>query len=119
MEIISIDKIELTRINDKFNRNFSLKSSYRKKKEYLRYLIASRHLGQLPSPYYLHISVGTHFDIDSFLKPLLDAMEEAKVIDNDKNILKLIVEKEVVKRNVDNWLIVNLYTWNEDQNYER
>lgn len=112
MEILSVESIQLPRINDKFYRNFALKDSYRTKKENLTRLIKANTIDapKIPPPYTVVISIGTHYDIDSCLKPLMDSMQDAKVIDNDKNIHKLIIDKIPVKRNVPNWIIVELFT---------
>lgn len=112
-----LSKVELPRINDKFNKNFSLKQTYRSKKENLvRELInQNQGLEKIKSPYVVNIEVGTHYDIDSYIKPLLDSMQDAELIDNDKNILKMIVEKEKVKRNEDNWIIIELLHYEKNK----
>jgi len=112
MEILSVESIELPRINDKFYKNFALKNSYRTKKENLTRLIKAHTIGaeKIAPPYAVMVSVGTHLDIDSYIKPLFDSMQDAKVIDNDKNIHRLVIDKDPVKRNVPNWIIVELFT---------
>lgn len=59
-------------------------------------------------PYAVVIEVGTHLDIDSCCKAVLDAMQAAGAIDNDKNILGLAIDKTTVKRNEANWIKVDL-----------
>jgi Holliday junction resolvase RusA-like endonuclease len=110
MVVLMLPKVELPRINDKFNKNFSLKQTYRSKKENLvrRLIDDNKGLEKVKPPYQVEIEIGTHYDIDSCIKPLLDSMQDAELIDNDKNILKMIIEKEKVKRNEDNWIIVTL-----------
>lgn len=110
MVVLMLPKVELPRINDKFNKNFSLKQTYRSKKENLVREFIKQNQGQekIKPPYLVKIDVGTHFDIDASIKPIFDAMQDAELIDNDKNILKMIIEKEKVKRNEDNWIIVTL-----------
>lgn len=112
-----LDKVELPRINDKFNKNFSLKQTYRSKKENLvrRLVEDNKGLEKIKSPYVVNIEVGTHYDIDSFVKPLLDSLQDAELIDNDKNIFKMIIEKEKVKRNEDNWIIVELNHYEKEK----
>lgn len=110
MVVLSLETVLLPRVNDKFNKNFSLKQTYRSKKENLvrELKIQNKGLEKIKPPYAVSVEVGTHYDLDAFVKPLLDSMQDAEVIDNDKNIFKMIVEKESVKRNQDNWIIVEL-----------
>jgi len=112
MEILSVESIELPRINDKFRKDFSLKKSYRMKKENLIKLLKINAIGaeKIAPPYTVIISIGTHYDLDASIKPIFDSMQDAKVIDNDKNIHRLVIDKDPVKRNVPNWIIVELFT---------
>jgi Holliday junction resolvase RusA-like endonuclease len=110
MIVLSLEIVKLPRINDKFNKNFSLKEAYRDKKANLvkELKLQNRGIDKIKSPYTVIVEVGTFSDIDASIKPLFDSMQESEVIDNDKNILKMIVEKDPLKKNKDNWIIVEL-----------
>ncbi len=115
MIILDLKSVELPRVNDRYNRNFSLTKSYRERKEELEWQIARTTRGKekIKPPYTVIIKVGTHYDIDSYVKPLLDSMQTAGVIDNDKNILSLTIDKVKLKRNEPNWIIVDLQEYEE------
>jgi Holliday junction resolvase RusA-like endonuclease len=110
MLILDLDNVILPRVNERYNKNFSLTADYRDKKQNLINEISlySRGMNKIKSPYSVIVQVGTHLDIDSFIKPLFDAMQSSCVIDNDKNILTLTVEKTKLKRNESNWIKVEL-----------
>ena len=110
MIILDLPVVVLPRVNNRYNKNFSLKKEYRIGKANLVSHIVNQTRGCeiIKPPYSVTINVGTHFDIDSSCKPLLDSMQEAGVIDNDKNIWHMVVDKTAVKRNEDNWIIVEL-----------
>lgn len=110
MVILDLEKVKLPRVNNRYNKNFSLTSDYRNGKNNLIRQINKTVKGCpiIEPPYAVDISVGTHYDIDSFVKPLMDAMQEAGVIDNDKNVSYLSIKKVKVKRTQDNWIIVEL-----------
>lgn len=110
MEILALESVKLPRINNRYYKNFSLKKEYTEAKEILKREMLLRKTHTLQSPYSITIDVGTHYDIDSFVKPLLDAMQDVKIIDNDKNVCKLSINKTLVKRNEPNWIIVNVET---------
>jgi Holliday junction resolvase RusA-like endonuclease len=115
MLILDLYKVILPRVNDRYNRNFSLKDSYRKNKEILIKEILKKCKnapeGYIKKPYSIGVEVGTHLDIDSFIKPLLDAMQSAGVIENDKDVLELFVKKIKLKRTEANYIKVCLNTY--------
>jgi Holliday junction resolvase RusA-like endonuclease len=110
MIILDLKNVLLPRINDRYNKNFSLKNSYRLKKNNLlnEIRIQTQKMPLLESPYYVNIQVGTHLDIDSFIKPLLDSIQESGNIDNDSNILDLRIIKTKLKKTEKNWIKVEL-----------
>ena len=110
MMILDLNSVQLPRVNERYNKNFSLTNAYRDKKQNLidEITLNCRGMKKVKSPYVVLIQVGTHLDIDSFVKPLLDAMQKAEVINNDKNVLALTIEKTTVKKNQDNWIKVEL-----------
>lgn len=52
---------------------------------------------KVPNPHVLnvhfYISNFAQSDLDNLLKPLLDALQECKIIENDKSIEKIVAEK--------------------------
>jgi Holliday junction resolvase RusA-like endonuclease len=106
IKIIDLNNVKLPRVNNRYYGNFALKREYQVGKQILVYdIIKNTQSYKLPDLYKyvaVYITVSTHLDIDSYLKPLMDAMQEAGVIDNDKNIVSLHVEKTIVKRTVPN-----------------
>jgi len=110
MIILDLDNVILPRVNDRYNKNFSLKASYREGKENLKREILNRcgNIKCFKAPHYVDIEVGTHLDIDSCIKPLIDSIQESGLIENDKNILYLNVVKRPLKRNEKNWIKVKL-----------
>ena len=115
MMILDLNSVQLPRVNERYNKNFSLCAAYRGKKQNLinEIVLYSRGMSKLKAPYCVIIKVGTHLDIDSFIKPLMDAMQSAGVIDNDKNVLALTIEKTKVKKNQDNWIKVEILGHNK------
>jgi Holliday junction resolvase RusA-like endonuclease len=61
---------------------------------------------KIKKPYFVKINIETHVDIDNPIKPILDAIEKAGVIENDKYIEKLHINKKRIKRNEQNKLKV-------------
>lgn len=118
MIILSLKDVKLPRVNEKYNKNFSLTDSYRTGLTNLvwRIKIQCEGLPKIKPPYAVNILVGTHKDGDSFLKPLFDAMQTAKIIDNDKNILYYSVEKEELKRSQQNYIEVDLSHYEKRKN---
>ena len=117
MQVLFLNSVSLPRINDRYNKNFSLKRIYTDRKAYLVWNIREQAGNvKIDPPYAIKIEVGTHFDLDSFLKPLFDALQDVKVIDNDKNILYLEVIKAPVKRNENNWIRVEVIQYVRETN---
>ena len=110
MIILDLKAVELPNVNDRYKKGFYLSETYKIRKESLREHIEYNCKGmkKIKPPYSVNIMVGTHYDIDNFLKPLFDAMQKSGVIDNDKNIEKLTVEKATLGRNQQNWITVTL-----------
>ena len=114
MLILSLNPVILPRINEKYFKNFSLWPEYRDRKNTISRALKEQSSGiSIKPPYSILINVGTHYDIDSFIKPLFDAMQDAKTIDNDKNILHIEIYKTPVKRNEPNWIEIHMESFNE------
>jgi len=92
--VIDIENITLGRINNKFGKSRSgrlfLTKEYRDFKAILT--MTCRKI-QVPPPYHVVIEFTGQSDIDAHIKPILDALETAGVLDNDKNVYQLSVLK--------------------------
>ena len=101
MKVIDIENIKIASINNKYgvNRrtgNLFITPEYR---DFKALMIASARKYKIDPPYIVQIEIGTYIDIDNCIKPILDALESRGIIDNDKNVLRLDVEKESLKKN--------------------
>ena len=108
MHIISLNNIKIASINQKYNYNpktgkLFLSKPYR---DFKNLIILNATRKKIEAPYAITIEVETYNDIDSFCKPLLDGLEKAGVIDNDKSILKMHIYKTQIKRGQPNKLDV-------------
>lgn len=114
MLVLSLNPVKLPLINERYNKNFSLKQVYKDRKAFLVWSIREQAGNvKIDPPYAVKIEVGTHVDIDAFLKPLLDSLQDTKVIDNDKNIGYLEVRRKHLKRNENNWIKVEVISEKE------
>lgn len=52
-------------------------------------------------PYKITIQSHQYADIDAYIKIILDALQDARVIDNDKNVLWLAIMKTPIKKSDD------------------
>lgn len=113
MKVIDLDNIKFVGINKKFYRNFSLTNEYRKFKELLILSCAKAKI----QPYYqIIIYMETYHDIDAPIKVILDALETAEVIDNDRNVINLMVHKKFNKRGRPDKLEVSVGTYGKERN---
>ena len=62
----------------------------------------------LKSPYAIDIKIACYHDIDAVIGCIFDSLQEAKIIDNDRNILRLHIEKEVIKKGKLGKLIIDI-----------
>ena len=65
---------------------------------------------KVKKPYALYIEIETHIDIDNPIKPVLDAIEQSGIIDNDKYVERLYIDKKTIKRNEQNRIKINIGT---------
>lgn len=71
-----------------------LSNEYRDFKKHLMYLCVGRKVfGKNIIRVLIEVSHKMRHDIDAIIKPVLDAMQDARVYDNDKQIAQLIVKK--------------------------
>ena len=74
-------------------------SPYRSFTNHLTTHILSLHPPRhLPPPLSVHITHASAHDIDALIKPILDSLEAAGVIQNDRLITSLLVSKHPAKR---------------------
>lgn len=65
---------------------------------------------KVKKPYALYVDIETHIDIDNPIKPVLDAIQESGIIDNDRNIERLYIDKKSIKRNEQNRIKIKIGT---------
>jgi hypothetical protein len=94
IKIIDLENIKLCSINKKYYKNFNLTQEYRDFK--LLISLSCKNI-KIEPPYEMKIEVSTAMDIDAPIKPILDGLN-GQAIDDDRNILKLTVIKEKIKR---------------------
>lgn len=100
-EIINLENIKFSSINNKFGYNpktgkFYVNKAYTEFKDLIMYSV----LGNMfYPPYEIYIEIETYLDIDNCLKAVLDGLEEGGVIDDDKNILSLKIKKTKIPKN--------------------
>jgi Holliday junction resolvase RusA-like endonuclease len=105
MIVLSIKNIKFASINEKYCKNkqgrLYLSKPYREFKEIIQMCCRKDNLrnnGCIKSPYRVIIHFSAYHDIDAFLKPVIDGIQAAGIIDNDKNIHELYVFKKPLKR---------------------
>ena len=111
-KIISLDNIHIPSLNNKYIKsrttgNLILSREY---KEFKNLIVLSARKGLIKPPYVITVMVSTYLDYDNFLKPLTDGLEQAGVIDNDKNILTAHIYKTPIKKNKGCSLLVYVDT---------
>ena len=96
MVVIDLEGIKLASINNKYiSRKYILSKPYR---EFKKLIIDNCTKVQIKPPYFVTMEFETYKDLDAPIKPCLDALEDAGVIDNDRNVLGLHVIKTPTKR---------------------
>ena len=105
MKVLELHNIKIPSINNKYNKNFSLTREYRAFKDML---LHSLKRAVLIGPYAVHVLYSGYIDIDNPIKAILDALETKGIIDNDKYILSLRVNKAPLKRGQAGSLIVHV-----------
>jgi len=95
-KVIDIDDVKFGSLNRKYKRNFYLTKEYR---EFKKLLIYSCKKVKASKPYIIEIRVHCYQDIDNVIKPILDALEFRKIIDNDRNVQEIVIHKNHIKKN--------------------
>lgn len=107
MIVIDIDDVRFPSINHKYYKNFSLRPEYKNFKNLL-YIYCV--LVKINPPYVVTINCESSIDIDNFIKPIMDALQDKNVIDNDANVLELHVYKTKIKNGMSGRLTVEVET---------
>ncbi len=115
MVVLNAENISLPSVNKKYNYNpkvgkLFLAKEYREACKILKILMR-KNCGVLQAPYEVIINVETYLDIDNFLKPLFDVMQELEIIGNDRDIIRLEVNKKPSKRGSLNKLRVEVNSY--------
>ena len=111
MKIIDLENIRIPSINRKFIKTGVLAPEYRACKEMLRRNCFRN--TKIKGPYKVEIYIDTYKDIDNGIKMIIDAVAAAGVIDNDKNINKLIISRKPIKKGQMENLIVTVESLSE------
>ena len=106
MKIIDLENIKIPSINRKYilsRGRLILSDEYRIWKNYLSKSCTRK---KLKGPYRIEIYIDTNKDIDNCVKLIIDAVEDAGIIDDDKNITQLFISKQHIKKGRPEKLIV-------------
>jgi Holliday junction resolvase RusA-like endonuclease len=106
IEILNLENIKIKSLNDKFGYSPAYGKLYMSKeyKEFKELLVQCMCKTQIQPPYRVIIETEMYIDIDNPIKVIIDAMQTAGVIEDDRHIIKLDVYKKQVKRNAENKL---------------
>ena len=96
--VIDLENVHLACINQKFGHNPKTGRLFAtaQYKDFKKLLVMSAKKGAIKAPYHVKIEFSGRADIDAHIKPILDSLQIAGVIDNDKNVKYL----EVLKRDL-------------------
>lgn len=100
---------KLAGINKKYiSKTFVLSKEYRQLKSDLAMIAKENYLGkeQLKTDVIVQIIIWTNKDIDACIKIILDSIELAGVIENDKQVKEIQIVKKETKRSEQEKLIV-------------
>lgn len=101
MKVVDLENIKIVSVNQKYGVNPKTGIIYTDKKyKAFKLLVKSHCLRQfIEPPYSVTIEIDTYVDITNFEKCVIDGIQDAGIIDNDKNILKLTVFKNPIPKN--------------------
>jgi len=121
MKVLDLQGVKfLTSINEKYGYNpkvkrLYLKSKYRAFKKLIKFSCVKT---KIDPPYEVCIKLTGNLDIDNTIKPILDGLGSAGVIDNDRNVHRLLVIKIPEKNAAKQSLKVYVTTNNEYEHYD-
>jgi len=94
--VLDLNNVKLASINNKYiSRQYILTKEYRNFKKLATKACAKLNMDP---PYKITIMFKMYKDIDAPLKPVLDALETAGIITNDRYVTELHIHKETIKR---------------------
>lgn len=105
-KVIDLENIKIPSINHKYvlsRGRLVLSIEYRIWKNFIKQNCIKKKIG---GPYCVDIYIDTNKDIDNCIKMIIDAIADAGVVDNDKNIVQLFVSKQPIKKGYPEKLIV-------------
>ena len=108
--VIDLKQIHLVSLNRGYKRgkkSFYVSGDYRNFKDLL---VMSCWKGRVEPPYIVEINIEAYNDIDACIKVILDSLQIAKIIDDDKFVMKLNVTKQPTKRGKAGDLLVKVGT---------
>ena len=107
-EIINLENIKVPSVNQKYGYNPQTKRAFvnREYTQFKKLLTASAVKMKVEPPYYVLIEKSCYIDIDNDIKIILDSLEDAGVIENDRSVLKLQVIKEHIAKKSPGYLRV-------------
>jgi Holliday junction resolvase RusA-like endonuclease len=109
--------LDFASINEKYGYNpktkkFFLSPKYRAFKELVSHSCVKE---KIKPPYMVLIRLVADLDIDNPLKPILDGLEAAGVVDNDKNIQRLTIVKIPLKKSSEDVQSLTVHVKNLDE----
>jgi hypothetical protein len=109
VRVLDIDNVKIPSINKKYilsNGRLVLSREYRDFKNLLTGLVSRRM--KFAPPHFMSIEISTYKDIDNCVKLIIDAVAGAGIIENDRSVLQLYVEKIPRKKGEPERLIVSV-----------
>lgn len=117
IEVLNLENIKIGSVNNKYGLSKKTKKFFLNKdyKAFKKLIMVYCRKVKVESPYHIVIIFDGYIDIDNPIKPILDGMEEAGVIINDRYIIQLTVKKNPLPRGKKNKLKIFIETM-EDNN---
>lgn len=96
MLVLDLENIKMCGLNNKYiSRRFILSKEYR---AFKKLILKNCKKIKLKPPYFITMDFSMYKDIDSTAKCILDALEDAEVITNDRYVTRLHIYKDSIKR---------------------
>lgn len=117
MIILDVENIILSSINEKYNYNFKkrqlfLNSNYKTFKDLVSLTVRKV---RIDPPYQVSIFFEGYIDVDAPIKAILDGLQAAGVLKNDRDVLDLRVMKKRTKRSKYGKLKIEVGHFDENQ----
>lgn len=110
--VIDLENVHLACINQKFGYNPKTGRLFAtaQYKDFKKLLVMSAKKGAIKAPYHVKIEFSGRADIDAHIKPILDSLQIAGILDNDKSVMRLSVFKRNPERRGETRLKVGVET---------